>query len=68
MTPIYNLYLKPIRNKQYVSEIVFINTDKSIVNHKLFYVAFEDSLNKNSGLFYDNNNYLKNLFTKALYT
>lgn len=64
MTPIYNQYLKATKDEKYSSEILFINTNKPVVEFRTFYVEFEKSLNKKSGFYLDNNDYLKNLYYK----
>ncbi len=62
MTPIYNQYLRPNISEEYVSEIAFINTNNPILSYKLFYVDFNKNINKKSGFFIDNNDYLRKIY------
>ena len=56
MTNLYNLFLKP---GNYVSEISFIS---SFIKYENFYVEFSECLKNDTGLYADNNNYLKYLY------
>lgn len=59
MTEFYNRY---ISNKEYNSEILFINTNKTILEKKLYYINFAKTCI--NGLYEDKNDYLNSLYWK----
>lgn len=66
MTPIYNQYIKPNRNNDYVSEIAVVNTNTTIIKNDLFYLKFNDNSKFSDGYYLDNNKYLMNLYINKL--
>jgi hypothetical protein len=63
----YNRYIKPSPN--YISEIVIINAQPSIIDVKLFWVQFaKDKINFKDNFFLDNKEYLSKIFKKVRFT
>lgn len=54
----YNLYIN--KNKNYVSEIAFVNANPAIISRALYYVEFVKG--GKTGRYLDNNDYLKKLY------
>jgi hypothetical protein len=65
MTPIYNLYIKPTRYNNYVSEIAIINTKNTIIEKNFFYIEGVDGSPIKSGYYSDSNDYLLNLYINS---
>lgn len=59
MIDVYNRY---IGNKEYDSQILFINTNKSILEKKLYYINFAKICT--NGFYEDKNEYLNSLYWK----